>query len=431
MLKKPFKSSFSTRGIVIWMLAASFFLYEFFLRTFIGSVAGQIIPDLGLNVETFALLASAYAIAYGLMQIPVGVLTDRYGVKIILIFAALVCAVATFFFAHAHSFVSAFTSRLAMGFGSSFAFVCLLVVVATWFPRKNFAFFAGVSQFIGTMGPFLAGGPLIALLYFLHGNWRATLSLIGGFGIVLAILMVFIVKNKPPNVEHSTIFVARAYPVKTQLLKLMRNKQAWLVAIYSGCVYVSIEFLAAMWGNVYLQARGITQQGAGNIISLAWVGYAIGCPLLGALSDFGRRRKPWLIITAIVGFFTTFGITYLPLRDTPGVYSIFFFLLGIAAAGQNLGFATISEHVEKANRATALGLNNGAVTLFTAMVPPSASYFIYRVTGPSGMAMHNPHTFMLGFSIMPLLYLVGAFIAIFLIKETYCRPQKEVIKVNL
>ncbi|MFQ6275003.1 MFS transporter [Coxiella burnetii] len=131
------------------------------------------------------------------MQIPVGVLADKFGVKLIMIFAVLVCVVATWLFAQSTGFGFAFFSRFLMGFGSSFAFICLLVIAVTWFPRRYFGFFAGTSQFIGTMGPLLAGRPLVFFLSKTHGNWRLVLSLIASFGVLLALLILFIVRNKP------------------------------------------------------------------------------------------------------------------------------------------------------------------------------------------------------------------------------------------
>ena len=89
-------------GLFIWVIAALFFLYEFFLRTFVGSIAEQLISSLKLNIDQFTILGSAYYLAYGIMQIPVGVLVDKFGVKKIMVFATLTCALATFLFAHYH-----------------------------------------------------------------------------------------------------------------------------------------------------------------------------------------------------------------------------------------------------------------------------------------------------------------------------------------
>lgn len=421
------KSQLSILGFIIWGLAALFFLYEFFLRTFVGSVAHQIIPDLKLNAETFSIIGSAYYIAYGVMQIPVGILADKLGVKKIMVFATLVCGGATFLFAHSTGFATAFVSRLIMGFGSSFAFVCLLVIAITWFPRKYFGFFAGISQFVGTMGPLLAAGPLIAMMTALHETWRMALNEIAAFGILLSVLIFFIVKNKPKNGEETLIYLKPTVPLKQRMQQLVKNKQAWYVALYSASVYISLSLLGAIWGTEYLQVRGLSQQIAADIVSLAWLGYAIGCPLLGALSDIVKRRKPTLIICALVGLLVTIAITYLPLENEPWLYGVLFFILGLAASGQNIGFATISEHVDRNIRATGIGLNNGAITIFAAFIPPLVSYFIYLSAGNN---IHlKPENFMLGFIFMPAFYLLSFFISLFFIKETYCKPQKEAIRL--
>ncbi len=420
------QSPISVLGLIIWGLAALFFLYEFFLRTFVGSVAHQVIPDLKLNAETFAIIGSAYYIAYGVMQVPVGILADKFGVKILMMFATLVCVVSTFLFAHSNGFITAFISRLLMGFGSSFAFVCLLVIAVTWLPKKYFGFFAGTSQFIGTMGPLLAGGPLVALMAKTHQDWRSTLSEISAFGIALAVLILFLVKNKPRDGKQALIFLTQEEPLKSRLLRLAKNQQAWAVALYSATIYVSIALLGAIWGTEYLQVQGLSQGVAASIISLAWLGYAIGCPLLGAFSDIAKRRKPTLIFCALLGLFSTTAITYIPLHHSHWAYAFLFFCLGVAASGQNVGFATIAEHSDLSTRATSLGLNNGVITLFGAFIPPLASYFIFLSTGVGNDNL-KPENFTLAFTIMPILYVVSLAISSFGIKETYCKPQKEAI----
>lgn len=423
------ESPISALGLITWGLAALFFLYEFFLRTFIGSVAHQVIPDLKLDAETFAIIGSAYYVAYGVMQIPVGILADKFGVKVLMLFAIMVCVVSTFLFAHSDGFSTALISRLLMGFGSSFAFVCLLVIAVTWLPKKYFGFFAGTSQFIGTMGPLLAGGPLIALMAKTHQDWRSTLSEVGAFGLALAILILFLVKNKPRGGEQTLIYLSHDEPLKLRLLRLAKNQQAWAVAFYSATIYVSMALLGAIWGTEYLQVVGLSQGVAASIISLAWLGYAIGCPLLGAFSDIAKRRKPTLIFCALLGLFSTTVIVYIPLHQSHWAYAVLFFCLGFAASGQNVGFATIAEHSDLSTRATSLGLNNGVITLFAAFIPPLASYFIFLSTGVGNDNL-KPENFTLAFTIMPIQYLIALAISCLCIKETYCKPQKEAIMLQ-
>ncbi len=411
----------SVLGLGIWLIAAGFFLYEFFLRTFVGTVAHQVIGDLHLTAETFALLGTAYFAIYGIMQIPVGILADKFGVKIVMTIALILCTIATFLFANSTGFPTAFISRLFMGFGSSFAFVCLLVIVLNWFPHKYFGFFAGLSQFIGTLGPLLAGGPLIALILKFHETWRAALMQIGAFGIILTVLTIIFVRNKPRHNAKQITYIQRTEPLLLQLRRLLTNPQVWLIALYSASVYVSIALLGAVWGTDYLEAKGFTQEIAAYMISAAWIGYAIGCPALGLFSDLIRRRKPALTFSALLGLIS---ISLIIFDRTPNkiIFALAFFVFGIAAAGQNVGFAIIAEHVGPNVKSTALGLNNGMIAVFSAILPPLVSVFIII---PKGNVALTQDAFLVAFLSMPILYAIAMIISVFFIKETYCRPQKQ------
>ena len=413
-------------GLFIWSIAAIFFLYEFFLRTFVGSIADQLISDLHLSIEQFTLIGSAYYFAYAAMQIPVGILADKFGVKRIMVFATLTCVLATFLFAHANTFKMALLGRFLMGFGSAFAFICLLVIAVNWFPKRFFAFFAGASQFIGTMGPVLAGGPLISWLVDSHINWRWALSSIGAFGIVLAVLSFLFVKSKPREDQQRLLFLPKNEPIITRLKRLFRTRQAWVVAIYSAGVYVAISVMSAIWGPNYLQAVGLSQESAAYMISIAWIGYAIGCPAFGFLSDLSRRRKPFLVLCAMLGLVSMSLIIYGHF-STKGMYELLFFGLGLGATGQNVGFAAIAEHTNPNTKASALGLNNGAMVLSAAILPLVISYLITLSSGSTN-AQHLPvHAFVVGLSLLPIAYLIALFVSLFLFKETYCKPQKGLI----
>ncbi len=410
----------SILGCIIWLIAALFFMYEFMLRTFVGSIADQVIPALHLTAESFALLGTGYYIAYALMQIPVGILVDRFGVKAIMFVAILLCALATLLFAHSGTFLSAFASRVFMGFGSSFAFVCLLVIVMTWFPKRFFAFFAGMSQFVGTLGPLLAGGPLVAVMTGSHESWRLIMSLVASFGIILAVLVLLVVRNGPARDTQKVTYLSHDEPLLTQLKRLFTSKQAWAIALYSGLLYVSAPLLGAIWGTDYLEVKGFSQDWAATLVSMVWAGYAIGCPLLGALSDLLKLRKPVLITAALFGLSATLGIIFIPGHST-WVFGVLFLLLGLAASGQNVAFAIMSEHVDKNIKATAMGLNNGTMVLAGAIMPLLVSFTIHLPA--SGIKAMQPSNFTFGFLLMPLLMLLAILIAVFTIHETYARPQ--------
>lgn len=419
----------TTLGIVIWLLASGFFLYEFLLRTLIGTVATQLIADLSLTTSQFALLGSAYYFAYGIMQIPVGIIADKFGVRVTLIFAVAVCALSAYCLAASHEYIYAMLSRVLMGFGSSFAFVCLLMVVADWFPTKNFAAFAGASQFIGTMGPLLSGGPIATLLTRLHGDWRYLISKIGLCGIVLLTLILLFVKEKPRQATNHLIFIKRPARILESLKHTFRNKQVVFVAMYSAFTYASMALLGAVWGTIYLQAHGFSQTTAAKAVSFGWLGYAIGCLALGPISDFLRRRRTVMASCASLGVLTTACITFTNSHAII-IYELLFLLLGVAASGQAIACATVSEHANDDNRATAFGMNNGSVIIFNVVFPPTVGFLIGMSSSHHVTTPLVPSDFHTGFIIMPVLFFIALLNSLFCIKETYCKPQSEVVILN-
>lgn len=417
-------------AFLIWGIAATYFLYEFFLRTFVGSIAHQLIHDLQLNIEEFTYIGSAYYLAYGIMQMPVGILADRFGVKKIMVLGTLSCALSTFLFSHSANLYEALLGRFFMGFGSSFAFVCLLIVVSNWFPKRYFAFFAGASQFIGTMGPVLAGGPLISWLVSTHISWRVALSHIAIFGIILAALTALFVKNNPANETNELIFIEDKDPILTRIKRLLSTKQAWAVAIYSASIYIPLAAMAAVWGTDYLQAIGLSQQSAAYMISISWIAYALGCLGFGFLSDYMKRRKPILILCGILGLLSTFLIIYVKFKSLL-VYQSLFFIFGLAATGQNIGFAAITEHSSSDTKASALGFNNGLIILSGAALPVIIG-FIVSLSSHAVSAQHIPTSaFVYGLSLLPILYALALFISLFAFKETYCKPQKDITFLSI
>jgi len=362
------------------------------------------------------------------MQTPVGVLVDRYGARRLLAIAAFLCALGVFWISFAHSFYSAFLSRLMMGFGASFAFVALLVLALNWFPRRQFGLFAGIAQFLGAVGPILAGAPLVYLLGKVDNNWRLILFWLGIFGIPLSLSIGFFIRNKPKGKKNQIIFLNPHESLKERIALLLKIPQTWWVIFYAACIYASLPLLGAVWGTTYLMKRGLDHASAAFVTSMLWFGMAIGCPLWGKISDKMKRRKPLLFFCALLGIGISMIVLYVPVHEKFWL-SITFLVLGIASAGQSLSFATISEHVPTKLHGAALGLNNTAITFFAVIIPPFASSIIQLSAKDilhSNVRLYPLESFTRGLSVMPFLFAIAFFIALFAIRETYCRQQHEV-----
>lgn len=412
-------------GILIWLIPAIFFMYEFLLRTFLGSISNDIIKDLNLTIQQFTTIGSVYYISYGLMQMPVGVLVDKFGVKKILVVSSAFCAIATYFFACSDSFMMALWGRFLLGIGSSFAFVCLFVTVANWFPKKYFGFFSGLSQFVGTLGPIIAGGPLISFILHSNLSWRVALTYVGSFGIVIAIVSLIFFRNKPKSDINQSIQAANTKeikePIAIRLKRLCKIKQVWYIAIFAAIVYAPLSVMGAILGTSFLRTCGLSHNDAAYMISTAWIGYAIGCPLLGYLSDVMKRRKLFFIISSLFGLISTLSILYFNLNSTWS-YAAMFFLLGVAGSGQNLGFPAILENSSPDIKASAIGIGVAFVILLSAVYPTIAGFFISLNDNGVTNANNISHAaYVHGLMLLPISYVISLLFSIFFCKETFCK----------
>jgi MFS family permease len=416
-------------GVFVWAIAAAFFLYEFFLRTFFGSLEPQIMKSLQLNAATFSVLGSCYYLTYGLMQIPVGIVVDRFGVKATTVFAASVCGASALLFAAAQGFALGLAARLLMGFGSSFAFIILLVIAREWFPRKNFGLFAGLSQFVGTLGPILAGGPLVLVITREHVDWRVIISGLGFAGFVIAVLGLLFVRGRKSDDPDRLRLLLPRLGVGQQVKMLLKNRQAWFVALYSALIYTSIATLGAIWGTRVLIAKGLTQETAGDAVSVLWIGYAVGCPLAGFLSDTLRRRRSVLVGMALLAFLATGSLRIFEEGGLP-LFGTIFFVIGFAGGAQNVGFATIVEKVTDRLSATSMGLNNGLMLLFDTVNPVIFGLLVTITLKNKDTENFTAENFDWALAYIPGLCLVALLVSVFLIRETYCKPQQDVVLLD-
>jgi MFS family permease len=345
------------------------------------------------------------------MQIPVGILVDRYGVRLALSFAVFVCAFGVMLFSFAHGFYLAFFSRLLIGMGSSFAFVCLLLITLNYLPKKYHGTFFGFAQLLGAAGPLIAGAPMVLMLHRAHDNWRVVLLMAGLVGMVLMFLVALFVKDRVQN--HRLHDVCQTIPcILKDALGLLKRLRIWWIVLYSATIYVSLALLGTLWGTTYLETRGIHTVHAAFITSMIWLGLACGCPILGFISDLLKRRRPVLIFCAVFGIGVSAAIVGLPINHQL-ILLLLFFGLGFAGAGQSVAFITMAESVGKNLKGTALGLNNAGISFAIATVVPAVGFLIEHSMQAGKIPVFHVGDFVLSLTIMPILYTVSLLVSFF------------------
>jgi len=158
-----------------------------------------------------------------------------------------------------------------------------------------------------------------------------------------------------------------------------------------------------------------------------WVGIALGSPLLGWWSDYiGRRRLP-LALAAFIGFIGLATVIFVP-KLPFFIIAISLFLAGAACSGQALSFAIVRENNTPGTHAAAIGFNNMAVVIAGALFQPLVGKLIQlhaSGTIENGLPLYTARDYWLGTSILPGCFLLGALLAFYFIKETYCQNNHQ------
>ncbi len=410
-------------AFIICGVASLFYLYEFFLRVSPSVMANELMADLHIRALGLGTLAAFYFYGYAPMQIPAGLMIDRFGPRKLLTFMMFLCALGALLFAVAHGMVLASIGRLFMGFGSSCAFIGVLVLIARWFPARYFALFAGVAQLMGSMGAIAGQAPLSAAVN--HIGWRYTMVLTAIIGGFLMLLMWAIVRDQPKGGKQIKLMAGGLTAEFMRLRRVLKHKQTWAIGAYAFFIWAPISIFATLWGvSCLMVLYHVSNVAASEMSAAIWIGIAVGSPLIGWFSDKIGLRRNLMFWCAVIGVFATASILYIP--GLPLVLVVFcLFLFGVAASGQSLSFAVVTDNVRPAYAGTAIGFNNMSVILGAAFFQPLVGYLLsleWHGTYIGKVPVYSAHDYQLALLLLPVCYVCATFIGKHFVKETYCRP---------
>ncbi len=412
------ETKISIYGIAIFLLAATFYLYEFALQISPSVMTHTLMRDLHVDALGLGLLSSFYYYTYAPMQLPAGILFDRFGPRLLLSLAILLCAIGALCFSYTQQLIFAELGRMLMGAGSAFAFIGTLVLITRWFPAQYFAFLVGLTQLMGSMGA-IASEASLAKAIDIFG-WRQSLWSLGIFGIILAIVIWLMVRDWPSAQMQATHTRVQRH-VWQDLKELLSKAHTWITAAYAFLVWTPITAFAALWGVPFLsKLYNISTAQAGATVSMVWLGVALGCPVLGWWSDKSRRRKPALVVCTLLGITSLALIIYVPIPLS--VCYLVLFCFGIAAAGQSVSFGVVKDNNSNRVAGTAVGFNNMAIVAGGALFQPLIGWLLHKQW--QGQFIHNvPYYSLTNFRhaliVLPLCYLLALIIATGLLKESY------------
>lgn len=405
----------------IFFLAASFYLYEFILQVAPSVMASQMMKTFGVSAEGFGIISAFYFYAYAPMQLPAGVLFDRYGPRKLMTSALLLCAFGSFFFASTESVITASMGRFLIGIGSAFSFIGVLVLLSRWFPAKHFAILAGVAQLMSSVGAIFGEMPLAKLIELV--GWRQASFILSAVGVLLALLLWFIIQDYP----HQTTQSIPDHPLRDEwrrLLQVCRRSYTWVIGGYAFTIWTPIAIFAALWGVPYLQMKyQVSVLIASGMCSMIWIGIGLGSPFLGWVSDRFTNRRLALGISSILGLFATLVILYFPDLSMSMMWFVLF-IFGCGAGGQTVSFAVVKDNNPPHLVGTGSGFNNLSVLIGGAIFQPLVGVMLYRSSDwqiVNGVPTYGLHAYQTALVVMPICYFISLILVLFVMKEP--RPE--------
>lgn len=401
-----------------WLTGALFFFYAWVLRVSPSVMVEELMRDFSVGGAAIGNLSALYFYGYAGMQIPVGLMIDRFGPRRLLAVSALICGASCLLAAWSPTLEGVALGRFLIGASAAFSLVGAFAVAGQWFPPTQFALLGGLAMAAGMAGGVLGQAP-VRLLVEANG-WRPTVAMTAIGGLVIAVMAIAFVRDK-------TRGSGGLGSVLSGLATVARNPQTWLISLAGLGANGTLLGFGGLWGVPFMgAAHGLEPAKAAFVTSLLIAGWGCGAPFFGWLSGFmGRRRAPFLIGYAItMPSFVT--LVYGPPLPTEAVAALTF-LAGFGGAAQIVCFATVREVNPPALAGTAIGIVNALVTGTGAVYQPLIGWLLDRAwsgTLVGGARIYTAGDYRIAFGVLVGGLLVGLCCA-FAMRETRCRPIDE------
>lgn len=412
----------------MWGLGALFYTYGFFQRVAPSVMVDELMRDFAVGAAITGTLSSLYFYTYASLQIPIGLLLDRFGPRRMIVLACLFSAAGSAFFASAQGLLPAYVGRAMIGAGAAVTWVGALKLATLWFPPRRFALLTGLTMAFGMAGAVGGQAPLGAAVEAF--GWRGTLYFAAALAVALGVLVWLVVRDHGGNQPTAhAVPAADGDAPRPHLLdglkRVLRTPQTWWVSLFGAMMTAPMLSFAGLWGVPYImEVHGLSKESAAVGTSLMLVGWGVGSPLVGWASDrFGSRRIP-MLVTSVGALATTLAWLYggLPL---PAVFALQF-LTGAFSGGITVFFAAVREHNLATAAGAALAVANMLNMATGAVFQPLIGWLLdlrWDGTLIDGARVYGVDAWHVALIVLPacqVLSLVGALMA----RETHCQPVK-------
>jgi MFS family permease len=333
-----------------WLVLASV-LFAYFVivtqRTAPGLISDQLMKEFNISASMIGLLASIQFLAYAGLQIPIGILSDRFGPNLFLISGTVLDGVGTLIYSFAPNEMVLLVARLIVGLGDAAIWVNLVLILSRWFKAREFIGLIGFAGMSGSLGFLATTVPFSA--WIAMTSWRTSFFTTGIILCLCGALLSFVLikgekRFAKTEVTKATKSVDENEKVFNKLKRVFSDRQAYATFLcHFGLVGTYIGFIGS-WAVPYgMHIYGMTRSGSSELIMIGLIGALIGAPLTGFLaSRMGSIKRPYVTVHIIVFLSWTAFLLY---GGKPPFFMaiILFFIIGYGNGASSLTFAVVRE----------------------------------------------------------------------------------------
>jgi len=390
-----------------WMVlsaAVSVYILAVFHRTSLG-VAGLIAAErFHISSAQLATFTMVQLFVYAAMQIPVGVMVDRFGAKKLLVSGVVLMTGGQFAFAFAGTFGAGVVARVFVGMGDAMVFISLVQLVALWFPPARTAMVTQMTGVVGQIGAVVATAPLSAALHSV--GWTKSFAGAASIGVLLGVVLIVVVRDSPYRDHHRDELKMRAVG---RALKLAWDEPGTRLGLWS---HFTVQFgatvFALLWGFPFLvSGQGLTQGAASGLLIVMTVTAVATSPLIGAFVTRWPYSRSTLVLWIVGVIMAVWAVVLLwPGRAPLWLLVVLVVVLAVGGPGSMVGF----DLARTFNPPTRLGSASGIVNVggFVASLSTVALIgLVLDQVAPGGPSTYTVDSFRVAMSVQYIVWVVG------------------------
>ncbi|WP_226666349.1 MFS transporter [Metabacillus litoralis] len=413
------KQNSSYRWIVFTVVLFTYFLIVS-QRTAPGLITDQLMKDFNVTASTIGLLTSIQFLAYAGLQIPIGILSDRFGPNFFLIIGTLLNGIGTIIYSVASSEVLLIAARSLVGIGDATIWINLVLILSQWFKAGEFLKLLGLAGMTGSLGFLMATVPFSTWIGLF--GWRALFFTVGLILCLTSLLLFFVLVKIPKKKlllePHRNNSAKKIEPKREKIFSILHrifsSRQAWATFLcHFGLVGTYVGFIGS-WAVPYgMHVYVMTRSGASQLVMVGLFGALIGASLTSWLSaKFESIKRPYIVVHMLV--FLSWS-TFLLLGGKPPFFMllVLFFFIGYGNGASALTFAVVRQSFDVKEVGVVSGFANMGGFLSAVLLPSAFG----RVLDHFQLSASNTG-YSFGF-IIPILFSIIGIIGGMMIKEHY------------